>query len=443
MVIDNARVLWSEGLFLRPHHFQQQERFLESLIDARLSPFGSTIWGFIELVVDPALLLKGKVALARARGIFDDGTPFSVPSDAIALQPFVVPEGTRDATLYLHVELHRPGTKAVSLESGDRRVRYEGIDAKVRDNVIGFDSEADLKVGVLSLALGLEASLDGARSSLPLAHVVERRADGGVVLDDRFVPPLLDVRAHSRMQSWIEEVYGLLGQRGAALAARIGAPGAESLAEFEDFMLLQTCNRFEPLMAHLRLQSPLHPSSLYSELLKLAGECATSGRKERRPPVFPPYRHTALADTFEPVIEEIRKAMADVMLPGTVPIPLRDRGNGWYSADIPDMNLIRSSIFILAATAQVPKESFRANLPTQVKIGSVERIQDLVKGMVPGVKIEAVEAPRKIPFLAGFTYFQLDEHSDYWSAMEVSRRMALFVAGSHPGLQLRMWAMRK
>jgi type VI secretion system protein ImpJ len=65
------------------------------------------------------------------------------------------------------------------------------------------------------------------------------------------------------------------------------------------------------------------------------------------------------------------------------------------------MNLIRSSIFILAATAQVPKESFRANLPTQVKIGSVERIQDLVKGMVPGVKIEAVEAPRKIPFLAG------------------------------------------
>ena len=38
MSISNARVIWSEGLFLRPHHFQQQERFFESLLDSRLGP---------------------------------------------------------------------------------------------------------------------------------------------------------------------------------------------------------------------------------------------------------------------------------------------------------------------------------------------------------------------------------------------------------------------
>lgn len=443
MNLDNARVIWSEGMFLRPHHFQQQERYLESFIDAKLAPMGRTAHGILELVIDHALLLKGKVSIAHARGIFDDGTPFDLASATADLQPFLVPEGTRDAVLYLHVEMRRAGTKMISLEHADRRIRYEGTNAKVHDHVLGFDLEADLKVGMLALTLGLKSSCDGARSSLPVAHIVERKADGGVLLDDRFVPPLLDVGAHSLVRSWVDELYGLLTQRGAALAARIGAPGADSLAEFEDFILLQTCNRYEPLLAHFRQVSPLHPMALYGELLKLAGECSTSGRKDRRPPVFPPYRHDALTDTFEPVIKEIRLAMADVIMPGTVPIPLQDLGNGWYGATIPDLNLIRTSVFVLAAAAQMPKEVFRANLPTQIKIGPVDRIHDFVNSLTPGVKIEPVEAPRRIPFLTGFTYFQLDERSDHWIPIEASRRMALFVPGNHPGLQLRMWAMRK
>jgi predicted component of type VI protein secretion system len=96
MTIENARVLWSEGLFLRPHHFQQQERFLESLIDADFHRSVNDL-GFHRADCRSRLLLKGKVALTRARGIFDDGTPFSVPSGTTALQP-LVPEGTRDAT---------------------------------------------------------------------------------------------------------------------------------------------------------------------------------------------------------------------------------------------------------------------------------------------------------------------------------------------------------
>ena len=29
-----SKVVWSEGLFLRPHHFQQSDRYLENLLDA-------------------------------------------------------------------------------------------------------------------------------------------------------------------------------------------------------------------------------------------------------------------------------------------------------------------------------------------------------------------------------------------------------------------------
>ena len=29
----NSKVLWTEGLFLQPHHFQQHDRYLERLVD--------------------------------------------------------------------------------------------------------------------------------------------------------------------------------------------------------------------------------------------------------------------------------------------------------------------------------------------------------------------------------------------------------------------------
>ncbi len=34
---ENNRVVWSEGLFLRPQHFQQQERYLETHLEGRVA----------------------------------------------------------------------------------------------------------------------------------------------------------------------------------------------------------------------------------------------------------------------------------------------------------------------------------------------------------------------------------------------------------------------
>lgn len=446
MSTESARVIWSEGLFLRPHHFQQQERYLEGLLESRLQHLVTSGWGFSRLAIDNASLLQGKVQLTAAAGVMPDGTPFEVPSEASHLVPFDVPEGTRDATLYLTAVLRRGGAKAFSLEpagQAPRRTRYAGLDARVQDNVAGFDAEAEVKLGVLTLALGLQSALDGSMTSLPVTRIVERRANGDIVLDTKFVPPLLDVAAHPRTRGWLDEVHGLVKQRGDALATRIGAPGTKGVAEFADFLLLLLCNRYEPLLAHLRAVTPLHPMPLYAELLKLAGECSAFGQESRRPPAFPHYAHASLAETLEPVVEEIRRAMAAVLEQTAVQIPLKDLGRGLFGADIPDQRLVRSAYFVLAINAQMPTEAIRTTMPGQVKIGPPEKIRDLVMALAPGVRIEPLPvAPRQIPYHAGFTYFQLDPKSEFWPAIETTRRLALYVAGDPPSLELQMWAIR-
>ncbi len=60
------RVIWSEGLFLRPQHFQQSERFIEQWIDLRLRALARFAHGFTELELDREQLRMGKVALRNA-----------------------------------------------------------------------------------------------------------------------------------------------------------------------------------------------------------------------------------------------------------------------------------------------------------------------------------------------------------------------------------------
>ena len=440
MSISNARVIWSEGLFLRPHHFQQQERFFESLLDSRLGPLHGFAYGFKRLVIDQPLLLQGKLALNSAEGLLPDGTPFSLPSDATQLAPMDVAEGVRDEIVYLSGVLRRPGQKTAVLEEGKRRTRFIGRDTTVSDAVLGFDSEAELKVGVLSLSLNLASTLDGELASMPIARIRERK--GQVVeLDEQFVPPLLDMHAHAKARSWLEELYGLVKQRGDALAARVGAPGTKGVADFADFILLLACNRYQPLLDQFRHTTPLHPLQVFNELLKLAGECATF-LPERRSPVFERYDHNQLASTFIPVVEAIRRTMAAVLEQTAVQIPLTQVAKGLYGADIADPRLITSGYFVLSASAQVPREALRTTLPTQIKIGPPDKIRDLVMTAVPGIRIEPIDAPRQIPFHANFTYFQLDAQSEFWDSVKTSRRLAIYVAGELPGIELQFWAIR-
>src|SRR5690554_8121348 len=73
------KVIWSEGLFLRPQHLQQQDRYFDYQIRRRiqlLEPYG---WGFQVLELDENLLQLGKVALTRAAGSLSDGTMVRLP----------------------------------------------------------------------------------------------------------------------------------------------------------------------------------------------------------------------------------------------------------------------------------------------------------------------------------------------------------------------------
>jgi type VI secretion system protein ImpJ len=439
------RVIWSEGTFLQPQHFQQHDRYLESLVELRTSGLRPYAWGFLDLALDQSLLELGKLAVLSARGVLPDGTPFECPARDPLPPPLEIPTTLRESLVVLALGVRQPGVDEADLNgaSAGSLTRYVAGEIEIKDSNASFDRTALIQIGRLRLQLLKEADVTGAYTGLGIARVLERRADSQVVLDRAYVPPMLDARADPTLAGFARDVHGLLHQRGDALAARMAEPGPGGMAEIADFLWLKTINHFEPLLAHLTTTSPLHPERLYAACVQLAGELSTYTRETRRPLAYPGYRHDDLAGSFAPVVADIRRSLSMVLERNAIPIELETRSYGLRIASIPDGELLKTARLVLAAKAQLPVERVQASLPTLVKIGPVDRIRDLVNLNLPGMVLRGLPvAPRQIPYHAGFLYFELERGSELWKLTEQSGALALHIAGEFPGLELELWAVR-
>jgi type VI secretion system protein ImpJ len=438
------RVIWSEGLFLQPQHLQQQERFLERFVETRCRDLVSHSWGFGEVEIERDLLAIGKLGLRRAVGVCPDGTPFRMPDDDPLPPPMDVEPQTRDMRVMFAVPLRRPGENEVDRGgSAEGLERYTLRELQARDTTSATATVAPLEVGHLRSRLLLESDVTDAYACIPVAHIVESRADKQVVLDESFIPTVLQSRAAPRLATLMTEVLGLVRQRGDALSGRVSATGRGSAAEIASFLMLQAINRVEPQLAHHLDGGLPHPERLYDVYASLAGELATFTAVSRRPSKLAGYRHDRLKESFEPVIAALRSALSVVLEQAAIAIPIEPRRFGISVAVVADRTLFSGAAFVLAARADVPAEDLRRRFPTQLKVGPVEKIRDLVTLQLPGVPVRPLPvAPRQIPFHAGFAYFELDQTSDLWEQLAASAGVALHVAGEFPGLTMEFWAIR-
>ena len=441
----NDKVVWQEGMFLRAQHYQQQDRYFEHLLQARAAPLVAHPWGVTELAVDRDLLAAGKFALANIAGVLEDGTPFAIPGTADHPRPLDLIEGTRNQIVYLALPVRQPGSPEVSDNDGPEgaAARYALRAFEAYDTHSDATLPAELAVGRPRLRYMLESEERAGFSCLGLARIVEVQADRRVVVDDRFIAPCLRVSAVPVLANILAELVGMLGQRAEALGARLGQPGARGVAEVADFLLLQAVNRNLPLLGHYADAGNVHPETLYSILIQLAGELATFTAPDKKATVYPAYRHDDLQRSFGPVVADLRRSLSAVLETNAVEIPLQDRSHGVRVGPILDRNLLRAGQFVLTVMADMPGETIRRQFPNQVKIGAVEHIRELVNVALPGIIVRPLPvAPRQIPFHAGATYFELDRGSPHWQHMQTSGGFAIHVSGDFPNLRLSLWAIR-
>ncbi|UXU85767.1 type VI secretion system baseplate subunit TssK [Burkholderia sp. S-53] len=442
------KVVWSEGLFLRPQLFQQQERYLEHYAHKRAAPLSPFFYGFIHYALEVEALALGKVIVRSASGVFADGTPFDAPGSTPPPSPLTIRPEHLDQLIYLAVPIRVPNGEETTFDNGaDSLARYAVFDTELRDtNSIG-QGPKDVQLSNLRLRLVPEKELTDAWIGLALARVKTIRADGSIELDDTLVPPVSGYGASDRLTGWLAKIHDLTRLRANALAQRLtgGDGNAGTAAEISDYLLLQTLNRYEPLLQHLRRVPSTSPADLYALLVGMAGELSTYVRTDTRRPLasHPPYQHQAPHLCLRPLVDDLQALLNAVLIRSAQIIALTDQRYGMRNAVVDPADMQGFTAVVLAVHAAMPPDTLQQQFAAQAKVGPSERLPDLVRGHLPGIALQALPVPpRQIPFNAGYVYYELSRVGPLWE--EVARRgsLALHVAGEFPSLKLELWGIR-
>ncbi|AXF75018.1 type VI secretion system baseplate subunit TssK [Erwinia tracheiphila] len=442
------RVIWREGLFVKPQHFQQQQRHNDYQSAMSVEMLNCCAYGVYSLVLNHDLLKLGRIGLISAQGMMPDGTLFDIPHQDLLPQPLNIglthEASSRD--IYLALPLRNESINEIgeaNTVSASHRVRYREMLASVMDLHSEEGGISSLVLAQLAPRLMQGHEDMSAWTTLPVCRIREKLPDGTLVLDDDFIPTCLAVKASASLRRFMDEIQGTLGERAKRLAERIGSPGQQGIADVAEFMMLQLLNRLQPGFSHLATLKILHPQAFYHQLVQGCGELMTFTDITRLPGQFAVYNHDDLTTTFRPVIQMMRQALSTVLTPRAISIQLQEQAHGIRVATVGDRDLFSHADFVLAVKAQVPQTQLHRQFIQQTKITSLARIRELVSVQIQGVPLVVLPtAPRQLPYHAGYTYFMLDRKSPEWKNVQQGNAIAFHVSGQFPELAMQLWAIR-
>ena len=429
---DKNKVVWSEGLFLRTQHFQQQDRYTDALVRGALGALSLQHWGFRQLELDAPALGAGRISISAGAGILPDGTPFTIPDAVDAPQPLAVTSSMSGiVSLGLPLEIagaavvdpaHMPATGA----------RYRGMITNVRDSVRGGANPEEIEVARPAARLLAPGDDMGGYSTLPIARIDGLKADGSVGLVEGFLPPAVVSGAVAFYRQFLQEVVTGL-DRIADAHGEIMVSGAGR--GIENLLILELANTARPAFAHMLSQDLYHPSELFRALASLAGKMATHGSGSRRLQELPAYSHMDPQPAFTAIVDTLRSLMLSlrhVEQKSRALVVAKHSTNVWkVRIDNPEM--LTSSRIVLRIGSELSEDALRKIFVQQATVGSADQFEALWKSRLPGIALKPLHSqPREIPYDGDRLCLELDQKSAHWASLLDAPGFIIGVSGTLP-----------
>ena len=438
----HSKVAWSEGLFLRPQHLQQADRYGEHLLVGRTSHITPYPWGFSEIEIDRDLAQQGKFGLRRAAGIMGDGTPFSFPGESPLPAPIALDEKAAGMPIWLILPMAQPNTRETDDENSESASRYVIRPEVLIDSASKMQVEEEIDVATPRFSFEPRKTLKPGFASLLCARVVEV-TDKAIVFDEKVAPPVLVVSAHATVTGWLDRVIGWIETKLEELARFAADPRGSGSMQSVDYFILQMLNRQIPVMRHMRSSRYVHPERLYVELLRLAGELSTYATKERRLKPYQAYDHDNLDTTFAPVLADIQRFL-NVDTRRAIRLDISERAANAFLATVTDRNLFRASTFVLEVAAQRSLTDIQNQFPALFKVGPNTRMDEIVHAHLPGIPLIHVPTPpAQIRAISSHVYFIFDRMSPLWPEFSTASGIGMHFSGDWPGLELSLWVIKE
>ncbi len=444
----NDKVLWEEGMFLGPQHFQAWERHLMHQLHGRASTVSPFAYGLTSLKIDEDSLVQGEFVLEQVAGVFRDGLYFRAPAN----DPLPVRRRFADAFhqranvlgVFLAVREGRAGSMLSKAEDQSAIGRYRRRKMEITDDLAG-SAVREVAVGDLDLRILWEGeSVDGYQV-LEIARVT--RTGSAYQLDKNFVPTCLVVGAAPALMRILQRTAELLSSKSEELAGkrgqRVGGTVQFTAADAAGFWLRHTVNTHLPLVAHHCRTPHVHPETVYGVLAALVGALCTFS-PDKLPTSVPPYEHSDLTSTFLELDRQLRDLPQNIVPETCVGIPLTRKGPDEWVGQVQDESLFERANFYLCLSGESSPDKFIREAPFKVKVTSPAQMESIRTYNVRGVVLTHVPVPpNEIPQRAGCHYFALSREGKHWEAVRDARTIALSIPTEFDEVQVECLAVKK
>ena len=447
-MIQSSKLLWGEGLFLRPQHFQRQDAYHEwrlAEISRALHPYA---WGLRRCKIDVDALAAGVLRFVELQLIFPDGELYSAPQEDELPAPVSlesIPAGTSEMVFHSALAPMRANGSNFSGSGAepDGSLRFAQHNLPAPD---WFTGAAPSELSVLRRCVRVLADAEPRDHlvSLPVCKL-RRSATGPFEIDPRFMPPALSIAVLPVLHAMLRRLLDTLQAKVDALYGFHREPSRHVIefrsGDIASFWLLHTASTAFAALSHYLHHPALHPERLYERMLELAGSLMTFSRSFSLADL-PPYRHAAPGACFNRLDEVIRELLETVISTKYFAIALDEVKPSFHHGRLESDKISASTTFYLGVQAALSPSEIVEEVPRRFKIGAPDDVDKLVLSAMSGVRLtHAPQVPAAIPVRPNSYYFAVDARGPLYERMLASQTITVYVPSGISELRLELFAL--
>jgi type VI secretion system protein ImpJ len=439
-----TQIHWNEGMFLRPHHLQTGQRWLENVLRTGLEavrPFG---WGFLDMQVAPEPLENFTLRLDTCTACMKDGTWVRVPENT-----HVEPLNFQDALdaargaldLYLGIpQMQEVRANCVSLaepELTEGSPRYEPHPVTRRDENTGQNPQT-IYVQRMRGRLFVGGEDMTGYETVRLGAVRRTDRPGAVPeLDAMGAGPLLAVQADAALSAMWASLTDQIEAKGEVLARE--ARDHQMLftdgvaANTEHLLKLHALNEARAEFKALMQCPMLPPFDAFTAMARLTGRLAVFHDDLVAGPL-PSYDHDRPGEAFFRLRTQI-----DILLEAMRPMAYVERrfvrkrdaqGRDGLEVELDRDWIDENRALFVALTADemdINELERHVYARLNLKLASPSRAPRIANIAVRGLQLEIKAVPAgTLPRRQGLHYFRINkmigsDRTDYWRECEQER----------------------
>lgn len=434
-------VRWREGMFLRPHHMQQHEVFLEARESARLRVHEPEGWGVARIEWEESQLGGYVLSLKALEAVLPDGTWIDVPRNArVAQRSFESALGRAGRPLLVSIGL--PGREEQRAQVGgagstDAGTRYAATESEFVDLETG-QASAVVEGLVHNLRLFFGDESTAGFETLPILRLRTTGEPGRpVAVDTSYAPPTLCLTASAGLAGPVRAVVE-------RVALSLRQLGGETVDETRprSMLLYNALSTALPVLRDLLDEAHGHPRVSYRELVRLAGSLTQPGRGPLAEEL-PAYDHRDAA----PVFDQLRQIILELSTPAIERRWERVelvRSGDLFSTAVPASARERGARLILEVHAGESTPRIKMIL-LPGKISTPSRIETLQTYLLPGIGTEAMSGPpSELPPGPVGSYFRLkvEEGNEWDQHVLPGGTFAVFILGCPGDVRISLVVIR-